>query len=82
MKIVADTNVLLRAVLPDEGQRDAALKALKSADTVAISVHSLCEFSSVLERRFGADKVQIGTSIRMLVDTGNVVVNRPAVMPG
>ena len=82
MRIVADTNVLLRAVLPDEGQRDAALKALESADIVAISVHSLCEFSWVLERRYGADKVQIGASIRMLVDTSNVVVNRPAVDAG
>ena len=82
MKIVADTNVLLRAVLPDVGQRDAALNALRSAEIVAVSVHSLCEFVWVLERRYGADRAQIGASIRMLVETSNVVVNRPAVDAG
>ncbi len=79
MKIIADTNVLLRAVLPDEGLRDTALEALGSAQTVAVSIHSLCEFSWVLERRYGADRADIPVTIRKLVDISNVVVDRPAV---
>ncbi|WP_152046755.1 type II toxin-antitoxin system VapC family toxin [Aureimonas psammosilenae] len=82
MKIVADTNVLLRAFLPDEGQQKAALEALASAETVAVSVHSLCEFAWVLGRSYGAKKKQVATSIRMLLDTGNVVVDRPIVDAG
>ena len=82
MKIVAKTNVLLRAVLPDEGQRDTALNALRSMEVVAVSVHSLCEYAWVLDRRYGADRTRIGASIRILVDTSNVVVNRPAVEAG
>ena len=79
MKIIADTNVLLRAVLPDEGLRDTALEALGSAQTVAVSIHSLCEFSWVLERRYGADRADIPVTIPKLVDISNVVVDRPAV---
>ena len=47
-----------------------------------MSVHSLCEYSWVLDRRYGADRTRIGASIRILVDTSNVVVNRPAVEAG
>ena len=82
MKIIANTNVLLRAVLPDDGQRGTALEALRSAEAVAVSIHSLCEFSWVLERRYGAGKVDIAAAIRKLIDTSNVVVDRAAVDAG
>jgi predicted nucleic-acid-binding protein len=80
---LADTNVLLRAVLPDhEGQRQPALDALKSAEGVAVSVHSLCDIAWVLERSYGAPRGEIAAAIRRLMDTGNVVLNRPAVEAG
>lgn len=43
MKITADTNVLLRAVLDDdEAQQRLAIETLERADLVAVSVQSLC----------------------------------------
>lgn len=83
MKIIADTNVLLRAVLPDDdAQQKAAIEALQAADVVAVSVHSLCEFAWVLDQRYNAPRDEIAASIRRLVDTHNVMVNRPAVDAG
>ncbi len=83
MRIVADTNVLLRAVLPDDdAQQKAALDALKAAEIVAVGVHALCEFAWVLERRYKAPRDEIAASIRRLLDTHNIAVNRPAVHAG
>jgi predicted nucleic-acid-binding protein len=83
MKIIADTNVLLRAVLPDDDvQQTSAIETLKVADLVAVSVHSLCEFAWVLSTRYNAPRGEIAASIRRLVDTHKVMVNRPAVDAG
>jgi predicted nucleic-acid-binding protein len=83
VRITADTNVLLRAVLgDDEDQRAASIDALKSAESVAISVHALCEFAWVLERSYDAPRPAIAEAIRRLMDTGNVLLNRPAVEAG
>lgn len=46
----ADTNVLPRAALADdEPQRQVAIETLKSAEVVAISVQSFCEFAWILD---------------------------------
>lgn len=83
MRIAADTNVLLRAVLSDDdAQYDMAIKILKAAELVAISVHVLCEFAWVLDRRYAVSRKDIAAAIRGLADTENVVVNRPAVDAG
>lgn len=83
MKITADTNVLLRAFVDDEpAQSRAAVDALEGADIVAISLQSLCEFVSVLGRQYAVSRADIATAIRRLLDTRNVVVNRPAVEAG
>lgn len=83
MKITADTNVLLRAVVgddPEQGNR--AVDVLERADIVAISLQSLCEFSWVLARAYDVAREDIASAIRRLLDTRNVVVNRPAVEAG
>lgn len=83
MKITADTNVLLRLVVPDdEAQQALAIEMLKRAGSVAISVHSLCELAWLMERRYAAPRPEIAAAIRLLVNTRNVVVNRPAVEAG
>lgn len=83
MKITADTNVLLRAVVADdEEQSRTAIETLESANVVAISLPSLCEFAWVLGRQYRASAADIAAAIRRLVDTHNVVVNRPAVELG
>ena len=83
MKITADTNVLLRLVVPDDPtQQKIAVETLKKADAVAVSVHSLCELSWVLERLYKVSRAEIAAAIRLFMDTRNVVLNRPAVEAG
>jgi predicted nucleic-acid-binding protein len=83
VKITADTNVLLRLIVPDDEEQQAlAIKALKAADSVAISVHSLCELAWVMERRYNAARPEIAAVIRRFMGTRNVVMNRPAVEAG
>ena len=69
MKIIADTNVLLRAVVADdEAQSSLAIEALESAEMVAVSVQSLCEFVWVLDRRYGVSRADISHAIRRLME--------------
>jgi len=83
MKIAVDTNVLLRAVLEDDPpQHRVAVDALESADLVAVSLQSLCEFVWVLDRSYGVSRTDIAASVRAVLDIRNVAVNRPAVEAG
>jgi predicted nucleic-acid-binding protein len=83
MKITADTNVLVRAIVADdEAQSGVATAMLESADLVAISLQSLCEFAWVLDRHYQIPRADIAEAIRRVVETRNVVVNRPAVAAG
>jgi predicted nucleic-acid-binding protein len=83
MKITADTNVLVRAITgDDERQSKAAQKELANADVVALTLPALCELVWVLSRGYKIPSVQISETIRDLVNSGNVVVNRPAVDTG
>ena len=81
MKIVADTNVLLRAIVEDDPtQARLAVKTLEQAETV--SVQALCELTWVLQRSYDVARSDIAATIRQLIDTRNVEVNRPAVEAG
>jgi predicted nucleic-acid-binding protein len=83
MRVTADTNVLLRAyVADDEGQAAVAVDLLAKADIVAVSLQALCEFAWVLARQYQTERENIAAAIRALLNTANVVVNRPAVEAG
>lgn len=83
MKITADTNVLARAILQDDpGQCRTARKLLKDATLIAVSLPSLCELVWILRQGARLPKEEVSTAIRALLDTGNVVMNRPAVEAG
>jgi predicted nucleic-acid-binding protein len=83
VKITADTNVLLRAVVgDDEVQQQMAIETLESAELVAISAHSLCEFAWVLDRGYETARSDIASVISHVLEMHNVVVNRPAVEAG
>lgn len=83
MNITADTNVLLRAVVgDDEDQQRLAVEALETADRVAVSTQSLCEFAWVLARGYRASREDIATAIRRLLDMHNISVDRPAAEAG
>jgi predicted nucleic-acid-binding protein len=66
-------------VADDEIQSRTAIAMLESADLVAISLQSLCEFAWLLDRHYQIARADIAEAIRRLVETRNVVVNRPAV---
>jgi predicted nucleic-acid-binding protein len=83
MKVTADTNVLLRAYVADDvAQARAAVDLLANAETVAVSLQSLCEFVWVLVRQYQTAREDVSAAISALLNTENVVVNRPAVDAG
>ena len=83
MNIVADTNVLLRVIVGDDAQQSqTALAAMEQADLVAVSLHALCELVWVLHRSYEVSRADIAAAIRHLVNTRNIVINRPAVEAG
>lgn len=83
MKITADTNVLLRAIVDDdEAQTTRAVQVLERADMVAVSLQTLCEVVWVLRSRYDVARADIAAALRTLLNTSNIVVNRPAVEAG
>jgi len=83
MKIAVDTNVLVRAVIGDDPHQSAvAAKTLRAATVIAVPVPVLCEFVWVLRRVYALAVPDIAEAVRALLDTGNVVVNRPAADAG
>jgi predicted nucleic-acid-binding protein len=73
MKITADTNVLVRAVMRDDlEQARAADKVLKDASLIAVSVACLCEFVWVLRRVYRLTTSDIASAIRALLAAQNV----------
>jgi len=83
VKIAVDTNILVRAILYDDArQARLAVDALQSADLIAISLPCLCELVWVLDRGAKLSRLEIAQSLRDLINTKNVAMNRPAVEAG
>lgn len=83
MKIIVDTNVLVRAaVRDDERQARTAAKLLKEAELIAVSLPCLCEFVWVLRRVYNFAQPDISAAIEALLNASNVAVNRPAADAG
>lgn len=83
MKIAVDTNVLVRAIVADDEKQAAkAVAVLTQADIVAVSLQTLCELVWVLRSSYDVSKENITMAIHALLDTGNVVTNRPAAEAG
>lgn len=83
MKVVVDTNVLVRAVMRDDiAQADLAAKVLTEAQLIAVALPCLCEFVWVLLRVYGLQPGDAAAAIRALLAAANVEVNRPAVEAG
>ena len=83
MKITADTNVLVRAITgDDERQSKLAQAELTKADAVALALPALCELVWVLSQAYKVSDAEIVEAIRRLIDSANVLVNRPEVQAG
>jgi predicted nucleic-acid-binding protein len=82
MKITADTNVLVRALTGDHAEQSKIAElTLRKADMVALTVPTLCELVWVLQG-YKIRPGDIAETIRGLLNSANVVVNRPAVEAG
>lgn len=83
MLAAIDTNVLVRLFVDDDPAQSAlAADLLESAEVIAISVQAFCELVWVLGSRYQTSRADIADAIRQLLDTRNVVTNRPAVEAG
>ena len=83
MKITADTNVLVRAIVGDEPrQAEMAQGQLAGAETVVVTLPALCELCWVLARGYKIAPDEIAQAIRLLIGSANVATNRPAVEAG
>ena len=81
--IIADTNLLLRAVLDDDEQQSLhARRYLAERDAIALPLTAICEFVWVLSRSYKLDAPDIASSVRKLVDDARISCNRDAVEAG
>lgn len=83
MRIIADTNVLVRVIVGDDvSQAQVALRILAMADTVVVPLHCLCEFAWVLDRTYRLPRESVALSIRAIVQRANVTTDPRAVDAG
>ena len=83
MKVTADTNVLLRAVVADDAeQADAARALLQQASVVAVPVPAFCELAWVLKRTYARSAAEIAAVIEALTELDVIATDLPAVEAG
>lgn len=83
MKVTADTNVLVRALVQDDPeQAKAATDLLERAELIAIPLPVLCELVWVLRRVYGFAASDCATAIEALICSRGVAVDRQAVRAG
>jgi predicted nucleic-acid-binding protein len=83
MKMIADTNVLMRAVLDDDVvQSRASRLALSSADQVVIGRHVFCEMVWLLRQRYKMSNAEIVKVVHGYLEADNVITDTFAVQAG
>jgi predicted nucleic-acid-binding protein len=83
VKIVADTNLLLRFVLDDDPvQYKLALEIMERAEAVVVTNIALCEMAWVLRSRYDVSRENIAATIARLRETKNTVLDSAAVEAG
>jgi predicted nucleic-acid-binding protein len=83
MKIVVDTNVLLRVVLNDAPEQSrVARHVLISSEAIIVGRHTLCEFVWVLRQTYKLPKDQIAQTVSALLNAKNVTTDSAAAEAG
>jgi predicted nucleic-acid-binding protein len=83
MRIIADTNLLVRlAVDDDPRQRQIAAAAVTQAEAVIISRHALCELVWVLRQSYKFTRTETAEAIQKLRGIKNVVLDNAIVEAG
>lgn len=83
MKIIADTNLLVRAAVGDDPvQGPLALQTLSEAEGVALPLPALCEFAWVLRSYYRTSREGTAAALRAAVQPETVETDREAVEAG
>lgn len=83
MKITADTNVLVRAILEDDPQQSAIARSiLAGAEAIYVPLPVLCEFAWVLRQGRRLTAEEVAEEIRVLMQASTVIADRLAVEAG
>ena len=83
MKVIADTNLLVRLAIDDDPiQRRVAARIVMEAEAVIVGLHALCEMVWVLRTSYRFSKAQIVLAIENLCGVENVIVDRAALEAG
>jgi predicted nucleic-acid-binding protein len=83
MRIIADTNVLLRDALQDDPiQGPQAKRLLEESEVIIVSRHALCEFVWVLRHRYKLPQAEIVMAISKLLNSENVIADDVAIDAG
>ena len=83
MRIIADTNILLRAALGDDpSQSPQAVRLLEESERVIVSRHAICEFVWVLGRSYKLPPTAIMAAITKLLRSENVLADDSALDAG
>ena len=83
MKIIADTNLLLRAIIADDpGAALVARRRIQASSIVTIPTIAICEFVWVAMRAYKSPRHAVAKAIRDLVSDPKVVCDRDAVEAG
>ena len=83
MRITADTNVLVRALVQDDPEQARAASALlEQAELIAIPLPVLCELVWVLRRVYRFAPSDCASAIEALMQSSGVSMDRPAVRAG
>lgn len=83
MKITADTNLLLRAILADHPEQAVqAQTVIGRAEVIAVPVPVFCEMAWTMRRLYKRSAGDIANAIEALLQVENVATDRPAVEAG
>lgn len=83
MRIAVDTNVLVRFLTEDDAaQASLAAQAIEAAEVVVLSTVVLCETVWVLRRAYKRPHQAIAATLRDLIDSKTVELDRPAAEAG
>jgi predicted nucleic-acid-binding protein len=83
VRIALDTNVLVRFLTwDDEHQAKQAAELIEGASAIALSTIVLCETVWVLSRAYKLPKHLIAATLREVIESRTIEVDRPAVESG
>lgn len=83
MRIAVDTNVLVRFLTWDNAeQATQAASAIETADAVILSTIVLCETVWVLRRAYRLPNREIASTLRELIESRTVELDRPVAEAG